>query len=73
MPKFRSLNEYKSHRDSSTTGPTSKEEAERILYKQQSQLDQQSAALAFKYAQESERVKQKQQSFWGDIKQLTGI
>jgi hypothetical protein len=35
-------------------------------------MDKQSAALAFKYAKEAELAKQKQQNFWGDIKQLTG-
>jgi hypothetical protein len=71
MPKFKNLNEYKSNRDRIDSTPLSKEESERILLKQKNELDQQSAALAFKYAQESERVKERQQSFWGDIKQLT--
>jgi hypothetical protein len=43
-----------------------------LLLKQKSELDQQSAALAFKYAREAEKAKQKQNAFWGDIKQLTG-
>jgi len=29
--------------------------------------------LAFKYAKESEKAKQSEQSFWGDIKRLTGL
>jgi hypothetical protein len=74
MPKFRNLNEYKMKRDqSSNVTPLTKEESERILLQQKNSLDQQSAALAFKYAQEAEKAKQKQQSFWGDIKQLTGF
>lgn len=72
MPKFKNLNEYKTNRDRLDSNPLSKEESERILLKQKNEMDQQSAALAFKYAQESEKVKQKQQSFWGDIKRLTG-
>jgi hypothetical protein len=71
MPKFKNLNEYKSNRDRIDSTPLSKEESERILLKQKNDMDQQSAALAFKYAQEAEKVKQRQQSFWGDIKQLT--
>ena len=72
MQKFNSIGEYKRHRDQVDTTPLSKEEAERKLLTQQNQLNHQSAALAFKYAQESEKASQKQKSFWGDIKQLTG-
>ena len=71
MPKFKNINEYKSNRDRIDSTPLSKEESERILLKQKYDMDQQSAALAFKYAQEAEQIKQRQQSFWGDIKQLT--
>jgi hypothetical protein len=35
-------------------------------------LEQQSSALAYKYAQQSERAKQQNNSFFSDIKQLTG-
>ena len=48
-----------------------KDEAERKLLSQQNQLDHESSALAFKYAKETEKAKQKQQSFWGDIKHIT--
>ena len=72
MKKFNNISEYKKHRDQIDTTPLSKEEAERKLLRQKNELDQQSAALAFKYAQESEKTKRSQQSFWGDIKQITG-
>ena len=72
MPKFKSVNEYKAQRDRIDAPPLSKEESEHLLLKQKSELDQQSAALAFKYAREAEKAKQKQNAFWGDIKQLTG-
>jgi hypothetical protein len=72
IQKFNNISEYKRHRDQVDTTPLTKAEAEQKLLRQQNELEQQSAALAFKYAQESERAKQKQQSFWGDIKQLTG-
>jgi hypothetical protein len=71
MPKFKSVNEYKTQRDRVDTTPLSKEEAERMLLQQKRDLDQESAALAFKYAREAERAKQKQQGFWADIKQIT--
>lgn len=72
MQKFNSISEYKKHRDNVDVTPLSKQEAERKLLKQQNELDYQSTALAFKYAQDAEKAKKKQQSFWGDIKQLTG-
>ena len=71
MQKFNNISEYKAHRDRVDVTPLTKEEGNRQLLRQQNQLDQESAALAFKYAQESEKAKQKQQSFWGDIKRVT--
>lgn len=71
MRKFNNIGEYKRHRDQVDTTPLSKEESERKLLKQQNELNNQSAALAFKYAQETEKNNQKQQSFWGEIKQIT--
>jgi len=73
MHKFNNISEYKRHRDGVDVSPLSKEEAERKLYMQQREADKQSAALAFKYAKESEKAKQSEQSFWGDIKRLTGL
>jgi hypothetical protein len=70
IPKFRSLNEYKTNRDRIDTTPLSKAEAERILLQNNRNLDQESAALAYKYAKESEKAKASQQSFWGEIKRL---
>ena len=72
MPKYNNFNEYKKHRDNVDTTPLTKEQGERMLYNKEAELEQQSAALAFKYAKESEMAKQKQKGFWGDIKQITG-
>ena len=72
IQKFNNVSEYKAHREKVNITPLTKEESERKLIQQQDKQDKHSAALAFKYAQESEKVKQKQQSFWGDIKQLSG-
>jgi hypothetical protein len=41
------------------------------LYHQNKEKDEESAALAFYYAQQSEKTKQKQDSFWCGLKQLT--
>lgn len=71
IQKFNNISEYKAHRDRVDISPLSKEEGQRELLRQKTQLDQESSALAFKYAQEAEKAKQRQKSFWGDIKQLT--
>ena len=70
IPKYKNLNEYKSNRDRIDTTPLSKAEAERILLQNNRNLEQESAALAYKYAREAEKAKAKQKSFWSDIKQL---
>ena len=72
MPKFNNISEYKAYRNKVDTTPISKEEGERKLLRQKQEYDQHSAALAFKYAQEAERAKEKQNGFWSDLKQLTG-
>jgi hypothetical protein len=41
------------------------------LYQQNQQKDEESAALAFYYAQQAEKTKQNQESFWSGLKQLT--
>jgi hypothetical protein len=70
MPKYRNVNEYKARRDTTDVTPLSKQESERMLLQQNRNLDQQSAALAYKYAQQTERAKQNNQSFFSDIKQI---
>lgn len=69
--QFRSVDEYKRHRDSVNTVPLSKEEAMRQLFNENKQKDEESAALAFYYAQQSERAAKNQDSFWSGLKQLT--
>jgi hypothetical protein len=70
IPKYKNVNEYKAGRDRVDVTPISKAEAERILHQNNNRLEHESAALAYKYAKESERVKANQKSFWSDIKQL---
>ena len=70
IPKYKSLNEYKASRDKSSVTPLTKQEAERILLQQGKDMEQQSAALAYKYAQQSERARQNNQSFFTDIRQI---
>lgn len=69
--KFKSVDEYKRHRDGLDTKPLDKEEAMKKLYQQNKQKDEESAALAFYYAQQSEKAKKNQETFWSGLKQLT--
>jgi len=69
--KFKSVDEYKRHRESVDTKPLSKEEAMRQLYQDNKQKDEESAALAFYYAQQSEKAKVSQDNFWSGLKQVT--
>ena len=70
MQKFNNVSEYKAHRERVDVTPLSKEDAERKLLQQQQDHDKHSAALAFKYAKESEKAKEKQNGFWSDLKQI---
>ena len=70
MPKYQNVNEYKSQRDRVDITPLAKAESESILLQNKHNLDQESAAMAYKYAKQSEKAKNSQRSFWGDIKQL---
>jgi len=70
--KFNNVSEYKAHREKIDVTPLTKEEAERKLLQQQQQHEHHSAALAFKYAKESEKAKEKQNNFWSELKQITG-
>lgn len=72
IQKFNNVSEYTAHRERVDITPISKEEAERKLLHQQQQQEQHSAALAFKYAKEAEKAKEKENGFWADLKQLTG-
>jgi len=71
VKKFKSIDEYKRHRESVNTNPLNTEEAMKQLYLQNKQNDEESAALAFYYAQQSEKAQKNQESFWSGLKQLT--
>jgi len=69
--QFKSIDEYKRHRDSIDTKPLSKEEAMRQLFNDNKQKDEESSALAFYYAQQTEKAKKSQDNFWSGLKQVT--
>ena len=53
IQKFKSVDEYKRHREVTAAKPLEKEEAMTRLYHQNKQKDEESAALAFYYAKQS--------------------
>lgn len=71
--KYKNVEEYKRHRDNSKFIVTflSKEEAIRKLFNENKQKDEESVALAFYYAQQSEKAKAIQENFWSGLKQVT--
>jgi len=71
VTKFRTVDEYKRHRDTTNMNPISKEEGLRQLYYQDKHKNEESAALAYYYAQQSEKVKKNSDNFWAGLKQLT--
>lgn len=71
IKQFKNFTEYKNHRNSIDTQPLSKEEGMRILFNKDDSKDKESVALAFYYAQQSEKIKQKQNNFWSSLKQIT--
>jgi hypothetical protein len=72
MPKFKNVDQYRSHRDNVDVTPLNELESLKILERQQRAAQKQSQELAYKYALEAEKVKQNDNSFWSALKQLTG-
>lgn len=69
-PKFKSVDEYKRHRDRTDFKVLDKEEAMRHLYNENREKDEESAALAFYYAQQAEKVQKNNDNFWSGLKQI---
>jgi hypothetical protein len=73
VQKFKSVNEYKNHRDNVNITPLNKEEAMLKLYYEDKRKDEESAALAFYYAQQSEKVRKNDTEFWSGLRQITNF
>ena len=71
IPKFETVDKYIKHRESMTIAPPDKELSMRKLYQQNKEKDEQSAALAYHYAQQSEKVQKNNDSFWYSLHLLT--
>ena len=70
--KFNNVNEYQTFRDSQeqSARPLSEQQANQFLRKQNQLLENESAAIGFKYAQDLERQKEQNNLFWSDMKRL---
>ena len=71
IPKFDSVEAYKSHRAAANIAPQDKTIAMRQLYNDHQELESESAALAYHFAKQSDAIKEKDKSFWAELKQLT--
>ena len=70
VKQFKSIDEYKRHREAVNTTPLSKEEALRQLYQQDKEKNEESSALAFYHAQQLDKAKKNNDNFWSGLKQL---
>jgi len=72
MPKYNNVDEYMTHRKRVDVTPIDRNEAMRILETQERNAEKESQALAYRYAREAEKAKEKQNLFWSALKQITG-
>jgi hypothetical protein len=73
MKKFKSVNEYKRHRDEIDITPLDKEASLQTLFNQTEDQNNESSARAFYYAQQSEKANKNNAIFWAGLKQLTNL
>jgi hypothetical protein len=71
IKKYKNVEDYKRERNGIDIKPLDKEESMKQLYMSNKNKDEESAALAFYYAQQSEKVKKNQDMFWSGLKQVT--
>ena len=68
IPKYKNVDDFK--RQQSIVKPLDRETALKQLHEQNMRDEQESAALAYHYAQQTERATQLNKSFWSELKQL---
>ena len=69
--KYSSLASYNKSRDAANVAPLSEDGSYKILHKQTNELEQESIALAYQYAKQSEQIKEKQNGYWASLMKLT--
>jgi hypothetical protein len=70
VPKFKSVNEYLSHRNKVDVKPLSEQQSQQYLNQQNDRESEKAVRRAYELAKQSELAKQKNQEFWGNIQFL---
>jgi hypothetical protein len=70
VKKFKNVEDYLSYRNQVDTTPLSQKDAMKELYNINKKTDTESVALAYHFAKQQEKVQQKNQEFWSNIKQI---
>jgi len=73
IAKFKTVNEYKMHRDSQPLGPLSEKEAFAKLKESQMKTEELASKRAYYYAKEVEKNQEKNGMFWAGLKRITGL
>jgi len=69
--QFKSVDEYKRHRDNVKMDPLSQNESMRQLFYQEKKENEESSALAFYYAKQLEKANKNNDTFWSSLKHIT--
>jgi hypothetical protein len=73
IAKFKSVHEYKMHRDSQSLSPLSEKEAFARLKESQMKTEELASKRAYYYAKEVEKNQEKNGMFWAGLKRITGL
>jgi len=71
IPKYKNIEEYKDQRNKSNVKPLDEDAAMKHIFEQNKKQEDDSAAIAFYYAQQTEKAIQQNKTFWAGLKQLT--
>ena len=71
IPKYRTEQEYKAHRDKQDITPLNEKESMRRLKTNDKHMEEESTNLAFFYAKQNEEAMKQNKAFWSTLKHLT--
>ena len=70
VPKFRSVNDYVTHRNTQNTTPLSEIQAQQYLAQREKQESSMSTRRAYELAKQTEVAQEKNKAFWGGIMKI---
>lgn len=73
IPKYNSAQDYKIYRDTQDIKPINESDALKQIRFKDNKLEEESANLAYYYAQQSEEANKKSNNFWSSIKHITNF